>query len=183
MEAHLAECSGCQHRLKRRRSVVEQLQRVQPARPPDFLTHQVRRRVASRSWAAWRARTGTRQLGATGFPPGPLGLGFALVVALATILLLFAVATHQKRATSVVVAPSAAYDPLPERLELGGRRFERSSPGWREEGVDERARPLPASSPEGRRIMGENPWLEQLLSSEAAVRFRSEGEVLEIRRE
>lgn len=125
VEAHVSECSQCQHRLHGLRRVVDDLQRMPAASPPPVLGRRIEREVSER-WRARReeARRG-RDRGGFELIQGPIRLGFAMVAGLAMIGLLYAhwVAREGTAPTRLVLPPAVAVEPSAQRIEAGGRVF------------------------------------------------------------
>jgi anti-sigma factor RsiW len=106
VERHIAACPGCRGRLDSLRRVVDNLRRIERAAPPPTLAQHVQRRVALEgdggSLVA-RLEERMRRLPVA----SSLGTSFAVVLALAAILYLYAHGLDRRGDRSVpVVVPS-----------------------------------------------------------------------------
>ncbi|MDX1382875.1 MAG: zf-HC2 domain-containing protein, partial [Thermoanaerobaculia bacterium] len=125
VEAHIEECHRCQHRLEGLRRVVAHLQEVPTSRPPMTLAHSVETHVA-RALRERRLRPG-RTLRGIALPHPAVGLGFALTVGLAIVLVLFTQLAPRggDDRSRVILTPSSSAPGLPDGQAViaGDRRF------------------------------------------------------------
>ena len=186
VEAHVSECSQCQHRLRGLRRVVDDLQRMPAASPPPVLGRRIEREVSER-WRARReeARRG-RDRGGFELIQGPVRLGFAMVAGLAMIGLLYAHWVAREGApapeTRLVLPPAAAVEPSAPRVEAGGRVFVPVEGAWWQEDLlgatettVEDARVTSADA-----AIARAPWLADLLALGPVV-LDLDGEVALVR--
>ena len=196
-ELHLADCPACRARFESLGRAVASLQRLERAAPPAVLAQHVQRRIAltgSRTGALNQLEDRLRGLGTA----SPLLTLFAVILALASILYLFAhgIERHQRCSVPIVVPNPEAARQLNEALaqtepltvRAGGRLFICSGDRWLERGLerDEAAGALAptvtaADSPAGRELLGRLPWLGDLLAGAGGAVFRNGEAIVEIR--
>jgi hypothetical protein len=197
-ERHLAACPDCRARLDSLGRVVGTLKRLERAAPPAALPQLVQRRIAltgARPSYLERLEERLQGLGLT----SPLAASFALVLALAAMLYLFAhgLERRERRGVPIVVpTPEAAREFAeatahldPATVRAGGRTFTRSAARWLERGLEREEvagilAPGPAvaaDSPAGRELLARFPWLAELVAGADAVLFRDGEAVVEIR--
>jgi anti-sigma factor RsiW len=180
VQAHLGSCLHCRQRLDGLRRVASGLRELERAALPTSLDLAIRRQVALD-----RAAGGLRErLEASSVAPrrlsAPVGLGFALVLALAAIGLMFAQALERRQTVSVVVPAAPAIESSPR--DVAGRLFVRHGEAWRESAAaGEPARAVASDSEEGRRILLAHPDLEALLGDAAEVQLLWEGDLVALR--
>jgi anti-sigma factor RsiW len=198
-EMHLAGCPACRARFESLGRAVASLRRLERAAPPAVLAQHVQRRIAlagSRAGVVDRLEERLRGLGSA----SPLLTSFAVILALASIVYLFAhgVDRHQRHSVPIVVPNPEAARQLDEaiaRIEpatkrAGGRLFIRTGDRWLERGLEraEAAGTLApavtaAESPAGRELLTRLPWLADLLAGGGGggVVFRDGEAVVELR--
>ena len=197
-ELHLAACPGCHARFASLGRVVASLQRLERAAPPPTLAQDVERRISlagARANAFDRLEERLRVLGTA----SPILTTFAVILALGTILYLFAhgVERHQRRGVAIgVPTPEVArqLDAEHARLEpattrAGDRLFTRSGARWLEHGLERDeatgalapASTVAADSPAGRALLARLPWLAGLLADAEGVVLRDGDAVVEVR--
>lgn len=196
LEDHLASCPGCRARLDSLRRVVDNLRRLERTAPPPTLAQHVQRRIAldrprTSRLGRFEAELQRRRPQLSVFVP------FAVVFALAAILLLFTdrLDRDRRRGPVVVIPPPEAVeafgDPDGEarrgevqRLEVfrqaGGRSFERQGDAWFQVDLDPDAprREVATDSDEGQALRGEHEWLAELLADARRVAFTHEDETV-----
>lgn len=137
LEEHLAQCRECRQRLAGMRRVVQGLERLERTAPPPYLAQQVEQQIRLEVGSEGLVEKVERRLGMLMAQPSMLPT-FALVVALAAIVYLFAygLERHQGRGIPVVLEPPAVDvgQEAPENRVIGGRVFARHQGGWREMG-------------------------------------------------
>lgn len=175
VEDHLAACASCQARLDGLRGVVTDLRHLERLAPPSTLGQLVVRRIeleGDRRSLLDRLET---HLGGFERQSSFLGL-FALIIALASIILLFAQALEQeRRGTTQVIFQ----DPEPQTdtviLELADRRLRRLGGVWIEEGVtpDSIEETVESETDAHRELVAAHPELAELavLDAPAIVRL------------
>lgn len=178
VEDHLAGCPRCRQRFTGMRNVVSGLRHLERMAPPPTLEGLVARRVrleSGRKGLLDRLESG---MGIFERQSSTLAL-FALVIALAVIMLLFAHALEKQRNSSIPVVfqnPAAARE---QSRELAGRVFHRESGVWVEAGVEaEPGRTVAPDSEEWRALVAAHPELVELQSLEEAVILQVEADVL-----
>lgn len=144
VERHLADCPGCRTRLDSLRRVVDTLRRIERAAPPPTLAQHVQRRVAlvgGPGGLVGRLEERMRRLPIA----SSLGTSFAVVLALAAILYMFAhgldrrddrpvpVVVPSREAAREFAAANAHLDPASVRLD--GVVFVREDDRWVEAGL------------------------------------------------
>lgn len=190
VERHLEDCSHCRADLESLSRVVRRLQSVQRVAPPPLLAGDVARRVAlDRRPRSLMERIESRL---SGQPfQSQIFNTFALVMALATILYIFAHGLdliERKRIPVRVVSPEASAEffrqheiSIGVRSELADRVFYREGNLWREEGATgETQAVIAASSPEGLEVQDRHPELAVLLGQGEPVILLDEGRVVKI---
>lgn len=184
VERHLAACPGCRTQLASLRRVVDNLRRLERSAPPPTLAQHVQRRVALDRSPTSRLRRFEAELQRLR-PRLSIFLPFAVVFALAAILLLFTdrLDRDRNRGPVVVIPPPEAVeafgDPDRElrRLEVfrqaGGRSFQREGDAWHQIDLPPGApqHDIAADSEAGRALLAENPWLNDLLADSGSVAF------------
>lgn len=131
LESHLAECEDCRRRLEGMRRVVRGLERLERTAPPPQLTHQVEQQVRFEVGRERFLDKVERRLGVMTAQPSILPI-FALVVALAAIVYLFAygLERHQQRGVPVILEPPPASRQIEDRV------FEYRGGAWRQVGSE-----------------------------------------------
>ncbi len=184
IEEHLETCDACLQHLESMRRVVHHLRHLERMAPPPTLGQVVARRVALD-----RDREGMLDRLESGLDvtqrQSPFLVLFGVVIALATIVLLFAQALDRSRFIPVLFqdpAPAAA-PASPERQELAGRLLVRSGEVWIEEGIEQAAvrRVVELGSPAARELLSRHPELNELAQLQAPVVLRIDSEILEVR--
>ena len=200
VERLIEDDAEIQSRLEGMRSIVSNLRHLEHLKPPPTLGQDVARRIAldgERRSLLDRVEAGLEgtQLQSNTF------LMFALIIALAVIVLFFAFGLRQWNEQSLLpvrMSDDAATDPAdataddmePEVLDaatvwVAGRLFAKAEDGrWVQEGLSEEdvasARVVDLDSPEGETLVAERPDLRGVaLLGHALVRHG--GEVLELR--
>ena len=179
VEHHLAGCESCQHRLEGLRSVVGGLRDLDRLQPPAFVEESLRHEIslqAKRRSALWQ------RLDRLAKPRSFNGPLFAMILALATIVVLFSVGLERasQPATEVIVPPPGE----PSRA-IAGRTFSLIYRGgdsqepptqlWVERGVRfEDARLVETGSDEALALVEEMPELRQLLERDVVVLWGEE---------
>lgn len=139
VEGHLAECEDCRRRLAGMRRVVQGLERLERTAPPPQLAHQVEQRIGFEAGRQGLLDRVERRLNLMMAQPSILPT-FALVVALAAIVYLFAygLERYQQRGVPVILEPPAGnveQEPAESReVEVDGRVFTPRDGGWQEMG-------------------------------------------------
>lgn len=174
VEHHLSGCERCQRRLEGLGSVVGGLRDLDRLQPPPFVEEALRHEIslqAKRRSALWQ------RLDRLSKPRSFNGPLFAMVLALATIVLLFSVGLERasQPPTEVIVPP-----PGEPSLELSGRTFtlvydsgdgqEPPSQLWVERGASPQgARRVDAASVEAAALLEALPELGQLRERDVVV--------------
>lgn len=186
VEEHLEACPECRRRLAGLERVVERLGSLEPGLPPAHMARGISAAVA-------RHETGTTPLGLLEQGADRLRLRppllpiFALVIALAAIVFLFArgVERRQLQGTRFVV-PAASHEPAPdaaaaESRVAAGRRFDRVGSVWLERGLAEPPTSrLRYPSPEAELRLSGVDGLDELAGLGGTVRFELGGEAVEV---
>ena len=137
LEEHLAECRDCRQRLAGMRRVVQGLERLERTAPPPHVAQQVEQQIRLEVGREGLVEKVERRLGVMMAQPSMLPT-FALVVALAAIVYLFAygLERHQRRGVPVIFEPPAGTvgQELAENREIEGRVFAPREGGWQEQG-------------------------------------------------
>jgi hypothetical protein len=137
LEGHLAECEDCRRRLAGMRRVVRGLERLERTAPPPHLAQQVGQQIRLEVGRQGLVERVERRLGVLMAQPSMLPT-FALVIALAAIVYLFAygLERHQKRGVPVILEPpvGSVGQELAQSREVEGRVFAPREGGWREKG-------------------------------------------------
>lgn len=174
VEHHLSGCERCQRRLEGLGSVVGGLRDLDRLQPPPFIEEALRHEIslqAKRRSALWQ------RLDRLAKPRSFNAPLFAMILALATIVVLFSVGLERasQPATEVIVPPPGE----PSR-DLGGRVFTLVYRGggdeepprqlWVERGAEvEVARRVALDSPETLALLEELPDLRKLLERDVVV--------------
>jgi anti-sigma factor RsiW len=180
VHSHLGSCLHCRQRLEGLRRVAAGLRDLERPALPPVLDLALRRRLALDRPADTLRERLQEHLSASRALSAQVGLGFALVLALAAIGFLFTHALERGQAGSVLVpvGPSAVEESV---REAGGRRFVREGTVWRELHVaGEPSRTVARDSEEGREILELHPDLEALFEHGHAVELRWGGEVIAV---
>ncbi len=186
VKSHLAECDDCRRKVEGLRGLVGELQLLERIQLPPALDLYLERRIVleprRRDWL----ESAEGRLRGLVLQPS-LGFTFALVIALASILYLFADWSDLRLRRSVLILrPPLPISEAPVAGDLGGRSFEKFDDQWWESGLDPQISPetiaievLAAESEEGARLRLSLPGLEGLLA-EGPVVLRSEGRVVRL---
>lgn len=183
LERHLEECASCQDDLRSLRRVIDGLRSLERAAPPSVLAQQVERRVALERPPRGLVQRLEAQLGRRSKVDSGLALGFALVLALAAIVYLFADAVDRRQQRQVPIVVPSAGAPLEEAdaiREVGDRLFRLHDGVWVEDGAGDPARRLASESDAGRDLRRELPWLDALLAEARGVVLLAGGESVAI---
>jgi len=167
LEAELERDPSARERLESLRRTVEDLRRLGAARAPVTLEGRVARAIAAeRERVSWldRIEGGLSVLG----PQSTIFVMFAVVIALAVMILLFSQALERsERAETQVVFAEPDAEGLVEgdRLEMAERIFRRTGGVWVERGVDpvKAERVIESGTAEAAELLEEHPELEALL--------------------
>jgi len=137
LEGHLADCEECRRRLAGMRHVVRGLERLERTAPPPHLAQQVGQEIRLEVGRQGFVERVEHRLGALMAQPSMLPT-FALVVALAAIVYLFAygLERHQNRGVPVILEPpvGSVGQEVAQSREVEGRVFAPQEAGWREQG-------------------------------------------------
>lgn len=172
LDAHLASCLECRHRLEGLRRVVAGLQRIESVAPPPALEEMVLGQLALRPPRTLAERLAARRRGSRRVR-SYVGTIFAVVLALVIISLLFTQAVQRRQGAAVeageVVPPadSVEWRAGVDRQRIGERLFARTAGGWIEVGVGEPQRVLGANDPERAELLRTLPGLEALAGAGA----------------
>lgn len=172
LERHLEGCADCQDTLRGLRRVIGELRTLERAAPPSVLAQQVERRLALERPPRGLVERLEARLGRRSRVDSGLGLGFALVLALAAILYLFADALDRWEQGQVpIVFPGATATDAESGAvrEAGGRTFRLRDGLWVQDGAGDATRTLEPDGPAGRALRRELPWLDDLLEGSRGV--------------
>jgi len=186
LEEHVEACDSCRSRLVGMRGVVASLRHMERMAPPPTLSQLVARRVVLvREERGLLDRLEKQLAGAQ--RQSPIFFLFALTIALAVIVLLFAQAVeiHQKSTIPVVfedlpAATQEAEAAAPRRA--AGRTFYLVDALWVEEGVDPQAvdLTLSATSTTWAEMVTEEPELVELSELDGSVVARLGGRTVRL---
>jgi hypothetical protein len=190
VERHLEDCPRCRADLESLSRVIRRLQAVQRVAPPPLLAGDVARRVALDGRPRSLVERIESRLSGQPFQSNIINT-FALVMALAAILYLFAFSLdliERKQIPVRVVSPEASAEffrqheiAIGMRSEVADRVFHREGDLWREDGAaGEPDAELAASSPEGLAVQERNPELGVLLGQGEAVILRDGDRIVKI---
>lgn len=178
---HVEGCPSCRARLASMRRVVATLRGLERTAPPPTLALHVERRVALEGRSVSPVERFEERLRRLPLQPS-LATFFALVLALAAILYLFAHGVDRagRRGVPIVVPPpeaARAWQPGSGEgalAEAGGRQFALVRGAWVEAGLSPgaEARRIATGSPEGLALLADEPWLGALLSEAPRVVLR-----------
>jgi hypothetical protein len=176
VEAHVEDCGGCRHRLEGLRRVVDHLHSVPTVRPPITMARGVESRI---SRAVRERQPLLRREGGVAnwnLVHPAVGLGFALVVAFALILLLFSQGLSQSGSVGGGSVSSEGVSELPEgqRLKVGDRAFRLRNGVWWQEGVNPERSPVLLTADESAKLAAGNRWLRDVLRFGWPVVFEAE---------
>lgn len=179
VQAHLGSCLHCRQRLDGLRRVAAGLRELERPALPASLEFAVRRQIAlERSSGGLRERLDQHTASARGLS-AQVGLGFALVLALALIGFLFSTALERQTSSVVVPLTPATLEGSPR--EAAGRSFVWQGTAWRESGaVGEPARIVARDSPEGLEILLAHPDLAPLFEDAAEIELRWRDELVTV---
>lgn len=182
LEDHLEQCAECHSRLEGLRKVVASLRRAERHDPPVDLEMAVARRIALAGQRESMLDRFETRLSIFNRQSTLLPL-FAVVIALAVFMYLFAVGVekHQNQRIPVIFGtPDTVENGSGETRRTAERVLRFEGGVWLEDGVsrDQVGRTVELDSDEGRRWLAEHPLLEQL--PRPAV-IRLDDEVVEIR--
>lgn len=139
VETHLGECPECRHELEALRGVVGRLRDLDRVAVPPTLDFAIERRVALEGERRGRWVRFERRLETWGAQP-TVGLVFALVVALAVVIFVFADAVERRGRSTIPVSFTDALGPAeePAVLTLAGRElaWDAEAGAWLEVGVE-----------------------------------------------
>ncbi|MEM1247693.1 MAG: zf-HC2 domain-containing protein [Acidobacteriota bacterium] len=173
VELHLSGCEQCQRRLEGLRSVVGGLRDLERLQPPPFVEEALRHEI---SLQAKRRSVLWQRLDRLAKPRSFNGPLFAMILALATIVLLFSVGLERasQPATEVIVPPPGEPSrQIADRvftLVYRGDGEEPPSQLWIERGARlEEARPLDPGSVEALALFEALPQLEQILNRDVVL--------------
>lgn len=178
LERHVKGCASCRDDLQGLRRVVNELRSLERQQPPPVLAQQVARRVSLEGPPKGLVERLEAQLGRRSRIDSGVAVGFALVLALAAIVYLFAEAVERRQQTSVpIVVPSVTSAPAStappasdgEMLELGERTFRRHAGAWVEEGAGTPTATLKADESRALELQRTLPWLGELLADTGTV--------------
>ena len=171
VEEILERDAETRRRLEGLRAVAGGLRHLERAAPPSTLGQNVARRIAlagEKPSLLDRVEDGLSRFEG----PSNVFLMFAIVLALACILLFYAVGLERRSGglVPVIIGGPPAEPTVPDDVRnaatvlVGGRFFERTADGlWVETGITERgievAEPIDAESPAGQALLSENPNL------------------------
>lgn len=206
IRGHLEECEECRRKAESLGSVKRDLRRMEALEAPPALGQHLLARIHREPRPASLLERLEARIAA---PPGQSAVGFtfAMVVAFAALLYLFAgsLDRHQRNQTSILrpdlpqIPAEAPADvpgegtvegppgqPAPESFATGGLAFEKASQGrWRQvglaEGADAGATALPFEGEEAAGILARLPELEALLSAGNSVLLEDGGRVVLLR--
>lgn len=184
IEEHLADCSACQSRFAGMKNVVSGLRHLNRLSPPSTLEQVVARRVAFDGERKGLFDRLEGSLRAFERQSSMLAL-FAVVVAFAVMILLFAQALEQRRNATipVIFKDLAVSADGSESRRVGDRVLLRKGAVWVEEGVDPRlTRIVVVDSPLWSRLLSEHPELASIASLDRPAVVRIGEEVLRIER-
>jgi anti-sigma factor RsiW len=182
---HLEGCDDCRARLSSLRRVVNGLRRLERTAPPPVLAQEVERRLALSGRPAGRFERLEERL--RGLPQSSsVFFTFALVVALAWLLFLFAhgVDRSQRPRTALVLgSPPTAPEltgEVRETRQAAGRTFDLVDGVWRQRGLERKLAEfdVDAGSDAGREILAVYPDLATLGDR---ILLQLEGSVVELR--
>lgn len=190
IEKHLAECELCAKRCDGMRRVMSSLKHLEHLAPPSTLDQTVARRIALTSERVDLYERLESSLSIFERQSSLLAL-FAVVIALAVIMLLFSVAVERAQHATIPVVfqdpdfrgeeslGDAAHS---TRLEIAGRVLIRDGDAWIEEGVDPARvdRVLEADSAAARELITQHPELAELDSLDLPAIIALNGEIVEL---
>jgi anti-sigma factor RsiW len=137
LEDHIEECEDCRRRLEGMRRVVRGLERLERTASPPQLTQQIEHRIGLEVGHDGLLERVERRLNLMMAQPSILPT-FALVVALAAIVYLFAdgLERHRQRGVPVILEPPVGNVAATENRSAEGRVFEMRDGVWREAGSE-----------------------------------------------
>jgi hypothetical protein len=180
VERHLEDCARCRERLSGLRRVVERLENLKRSAPPAHLgqsiEHRVRLEVRREDLLERLERQVERWTTHSAMMPI-----FALVLALAVIIYLFALGVERSQRGTTIISEPSGTAPASDSVELGGRLFDRTDGIGIERGLaGETARVrLTFPDPEVEN-WGEGLDLDDYKALGGVVRLRVGQEVIEI---
>jgi anti-sigma factor RsiW len=182
VQEHLSTCLHCRYQLDGLRRVSMGLRKLEREALPAALDTSIRRQLAlDRTAGGLRSRLAERSE-LQRRVPAQVGLGFALVLALALIGWLFSAALARRGDGSVVVpiSPSMLVD---SHRELGGLLFDWQGDTWREAGTTgEPDRILARGSEEWHELLAAHPGVDTLLETSPRVILRWQGQLVALAR-
>ena len=184
IEQHLDACGECAERFQGMRKVVSSLRHLERQTPSSTLDQLVARRIAVEGERVGLFDRLERSLASFERQSSLLAL-FALVIALALMILIFAGGLEHMRNATIPVIFKDPRETAKDagRREVAGRVMLRDGSVWVEQGVDEDAvsRVLEIGSPAARTLLARRPELTALADLDGAVVFALDGEVLKLR--
>ena len=168
LEDHIERCHDCHTRLEGLRTVVTNLQKLDPISTPDGLEQAVARRIqlTDRQPNLFDRFEDSMSIFNR---QSPILAMFGVVIALVLFIYFFSYTLHLRENTTIPVVfkdlPTAGDEPLGSRLILGDRLLIWTEGGlWVEEGLsaDEVDRTLAIDSEEGREFLAAHPELGNL---------------------
>ena len=186
LEEHLGDCLSCQYRLEGLRKVVGGLRSLERAAAPASLAGSIQRHLALDE--SHRALDRYRlELPAAGRLPTHGFVIFAVIIALAAMLFLFAEALEVQGESTPSSTSAAGTEGTDNRRALvDGRTFEMRGGLWIEQGIDEGIDPAqvswtPSDSALGERLVEQLPGLRSLLDTGGGAILEWEGEPVGLR--
>lgn len=181
VEEHLGSCEQCRRRLEGMRRVVARLAGLERAAPPSHLGRLVERRVRLESGRPTLLRSIELALGRMPLQ-STLAPLFALVLALAVIIYLFAYGLDRDRAAGTRVILNPEVRAVVESRQIEGRTFDRTGDTWVERGLvaDEDVRVVDLRPGSGEPAIANRGDLEPFAQLGGRVRLQLAEEVIEV---
>ncbi len=193
LEEHLSGCEHCRHQLDGLRSVIGGMHDLERLRAPDLVADGLRHDIqmlSQRKRALWQ------RLEWIGRPRNLVGPLFALVLALAVIMMMYSIGLERASRPPVdVIVPPPGYP----QMQLDGRTFELAQPAsltgpgvdselasaaqmWVERGMTpSQARSIEPASEEWLAVLAALPELEARLAEGRDVVLEWQGEPVRLR--
>lgn len=182
VEEHVEACGSCRQRLQGMKNVVSTLHHLERMAPPPALDQVVARRVALAGQEEGLLDKVEHQL-ASVQKQSPIFFLFALTIALAVIVLLFAQAleNYQKSTVPVPVEGLVPPEASAERV-VAGRMFHRVGDLWIEAGADSAAVDviLSSSSPKWSELVADDSRLTEITELGGPVVLRLAGHTVRL---